>query len=260
MKIGFFDSGIGGLSVLHYALKMLPNEQFLFYADKKHVPYGEKTQEEVLQYTSEAIDFMIKHDVKAIVVACNTATSVAIQSLRQKYDLPIIGIEPAVKKALDMNKKGRVLVCATPITIQGEKLKRLIERIDDQHLVDLLPLPRLVRFAEAGEFDSKQVLDYLQDELNRFDFSYTSSLVLGCTHFNYFKDSFRKLLPSHIKLLDGNEGVVRQLIRKLEENDLFENNSQSIEFYYSGEKVENEQDLKKIEILFERLDKMLEVE
>ena len=124
MKIGFFDSGIGGLSVLHHALKVFPNEQFLFFADKKHVPYGEKTSEQVLEYTSEAVEFMIENDVKAIVIACNTATSVAITTLREKYDLPIIGMEPAVKKALDENDTMRVLVCATPITVRGKKLKQ----------------------------------------------------------------------------------------------------------------------------------------
>lgn len=257
MKIGFFDSGIGGLSVLHYALRMLPNEQFLFYADKKHVPYGEKTREEILNYTSEAIDFMLEQDVKAIVIACNTATSVAIRALREKYELPIIGMEPAVKKALDENHEGRVLVCATPITIQGEKLKQLIKKVDDHDLVDLLPLPKLVRFAESGEFESEKVLEYLKEELSRFDLSKTASLVLGCTHFNYFKDSFRQLLPANVRLLDGNEGVVKQLIRKLEENDLLENRQQTLEFYYSKEKVEEMQELNKIEGLFNRLDQML---
>ena len=259
MKIGFFDSGIGGLSVLHHALKVFPNEQFLFFADKKHVPYGEKTSEQVLEYTSEAVEFMIENDVKAIVIACNTATSVAITTLREKYDLPIIGMEPAVKKALDENDTMRVLVCATPITVRGKKLKQLIERVDNHHLVDLLPLPQLVRFAETGEFDSKAVTSYLSEELSRFDLTKESSLVLGCTHFNYFKDSFRKLLPDSIKFVDGNEGTVNQLYRKLQENGLLENNRQSIEFYYSKEKVTDEAELKRIASLFERLDKMFDL-
>lgn len=259
MKIGFFDSGIGGLSVLHHALKVFPNEQFLFFADKKHVPYGEKTSEQVLEYTSEAVEFMIENDVKAIVIACNTATSVAITTLREKYDLPIIGMEPAVKKALDENDTMRVLVCATPITVRGKKLKQLIERVDNHHLVDLLPLPQLVRFAETGEFDSKAVTSYLSEELSRFDLTKESSLVLGCTHFNYFKDSFRKLLPDSIKFVDGNEGTVNQLYRKLQENGLLENNRQSIEFYYSKEKVTDEAELKRIDSLFERLDKMFDL-
>lgn len=259
MKIGFFDSGIGGLSVLHHALKVFPNEQFLFFADKKHVPYGEKTSEQVLEYTSEAVEFMIENDVKAIVIACNTATSVAITTLREKYDLPIIGMEPAVKKALDENDTMRVLVCATPITVRGKKLKQLIERVDNHHLVDLLPLPQLVRFAETGEFDSKAVTSYLSEELSRFDLTKESSLVLGCTHFNYFKDSFRKLLPDSVKFVDGNEGTVNQLYRKLQENGLLENNRQSIEFYYSKEKVTDEAELKRIASLFERLDKMFDL-
>ena len=101
MKIGIFDSGIGGLSVLYEAMQLLPHEQFIYYADEKHVPYGEKTREEIIGYVDEIIQFMIDHDCKAIVIACNTATSAAVALMRKKYDIPIIGMEPAVKKAVD---------------------------------------------------------------------------------------------------------------------------------------------------------------
>ena len=102
MKIGIFDSGIGGLSVLYEAMQLLPHEQFIYYADEKHVPYGEKTREEIIGYVDEIIQFMIDHDCKAIVIACNTATSAAVALMRKKYDIPIIGMEPAVKKAVDL--------------------------------------------------------------------------------------------------------------------------------------------------------------
>ena len=102
MKIGIFDSGIGGLSVLYEAMQLLPHEQFIYYADEKHVPYGEKTREEIIGYVDEIIQFMIDHDCKAIVIACNTATSAAVALMRKKYDIPILGMEPAVKKAVDL--------------------------------------------------------------------------------------------------------------------------------------------------------------
>ena len=257
--VGIFDSGIGGLTVLKECLAVAPACRYLYYGDNLRAPYGERSPEEILSFVREALKKFKRRRVDAVVIACNTATSVAITTLREKYDLPIIGMEPAVKKALDENDTMRVLVCATPITVRGKKLKQLIERVDNHHLVDLLPLPQLVRFAETGEFDSKAVTSYLSEELSRFDLTKESSLVLGCTHFNYFKDSFRKLLPDSVKFVDGNEGTVNQLYRKLQENGLLENNRQSIEFYYSKEKVTDEAELKRIDSLFERLDKMFDL-
>lgn len=129
MKIGIFDSGMGGLSVLHRALRMIPEADFLYYADEEHVPYGEKTREQVRGYIDEIIAFMIKKQVDAIVIACNTATSVATKEYRSQFPLPIVGMEPAVKKAVEeyADRPGRILVAATPITIQGDKLHHLVE-------------------------------------------------------------------------------------------------------------------------------------
>lgn len=257
MKIGFFDSGMGGLSVLHVALKALPNEQFIYYADEEHVPYGEKTKEEVIEYVDQAVRFMMSQNVKAIVIACNTATSAAIHILRKRYPIPIIGMEPAVKRAIDLYGDRRVLVAATPITVRGEKMKGLIERVDKEHLVDLVPLPRLVRFAESGEFESDDVIEYLEKEFEKYDFSEYSSIVLGCTHFNYFKDSFRKVLPEYINFVDGNEGTVNRLIYELQETGSLEQENQTVEFYYSGKEVIEENEFSRIKSYLERLDNML---
>ena len=135
MKIAFFDSGIGGLSVLHHAMRVLPNEQFVFYADEDNVPYGVKTREEVMGFVQQAFDFLVGCDVKAIVVACNTATSVAVREMRHRYDIPIIGMEPAAKKALDLDGEpfeldtsGLLAVC-----VQHE-----IDHLDGKLFVDYL--------------------------------------------------------------------------------------------------------------------------
>ncbi len=260
MKIGVFDSGIGGLSVLEYALKVLPNEQFIYYADQKHVPYGEKTKEQIMGYVDEVVSFMLKQGVKAIVVACNTATSVAINEIRKKYTIPIIGMEPAVKKAIDLYGDKRVFVTATPVTVKGDKMKCLIEKVDKEHLVDLLPLPKLVRFAEQGIFDTDEVTDYLREVFKEFDVEEYASLVLGCTHFNYFKDSFRKVLPENVHFVDGNEGTIQQLIRKLEEIDGLEMQAPTVEFYSSGEKIVDEERIAQITALLKRLERMREVQ
>ena len=148
MKIGIFDSGIGGVSVLNEAFHRLPDQDYIFYADVDHVPYGIKSSEQIIEYTDSITAFLIEQGVDAILIACNTATAVAADYLRSKYPVPIIGMEPAVKPAVEEAKEGRVLVMATPVTIRENKLHTLLERVDTQHRVDLLPMPGLVRFAE----------------------------------------------------------------------------------------------------------------
>lgn len=260
MKIAVFDSGIGGLSVLHLALKKFPKENFIYYADSDNVPYGMKTKEQILKFVDQAIQNMIKEDVKAIVVACNTATSAAIQEMREKYSLPLIGMEPAVKKAVDFYGNSRILVIATPLTVKGKKLQDLITRVDREHLVDLIALPDLVNFAENEKFIEKEVLNYLLKELGGIDWEKYSSIVLGCTHFNYFKDSLRKILPSHVNLLDGNEGTINKLYSELEKNKLLENfDKREVEFYCSGRKISEKNEVERMERYLNRLEKMLDI-
>ncbi len=256
MNIGIFDSGIGGMTLLHQAMITLPQENFIFYADTDHVPYGTKTKEQVVGFVDEVMQFMIAHDCKAVVIACNTATSVAAEIMRGKYEIPIIGIEPAVKPAVEQSAGKRVMVVATPLTIQEEKLKNLVEKVDDAHLVDLLALPRLVSFAEQGEFDSPQVEAYLREMLAPFSLEEYGELVLGCTHFNYFKDSFRKLLPSHVQMIDGSAGTVNQLKRVLERKGQLEQNEGSVRYFASGRELTGEQELQRIEMLHKRLERM----
>jgi glutamate racemase len=130
MSIGVFDSGIGGLTVLKEAIKLMPHENYFYYADTKHVPYGTKPKDEVAGYIFDAVDFFARQGVEALVVACNTATSIAINDLRVKYSFPIIGMEPAVKPAVEKVDHRRVLVLATPITVKEKKLHDLVERLD----------------------------------------------------------------------------------------------------------------------------------
>ena len=257
MKIAFFDSGIGGLSVLHHAMKILPHEEFIFFADEDNVPYGTKSPEEVLACVEAAFEFLIAQKVSAIVVACNTATSVAVKVMREKYNLPIIGMEPALKVALDLFPNRKVLVTATAITITGEKIHRLIKNLHAENLAELKALPNLVEFAERQEFNSAAVEKYLRGELN-YDFEKFSSLVLGCTHFNYFKDTLRKILPPHVKILDGNEGTVNELIRRanLKPSKDFVSCPSSFVTYYSGRLVTDSKELARIEKFLKRLDEI----
>lgn len=259
MNIGIFDSGIGGMTLLHQAMVSLPKENYIFYADTDHVPYGTKTKEQVTGYVDEVMQFMIAHDCKAVVIACNTATSVAAGSMRSKYNIPIIGIEPAVKPAVEKSAGKRVMVIATPLTIQEEKLKNLVKKVDDSHLVDLLALPRLVSFAEAGEFDSDEVITYLKEMLEPYPMEEYGELVLGCTHFNYFKDSFAKLLPTGVKMIDGSLGTINQLKRILEQRGLLEENEGIVRYFMSGRQVKTKKDLQRMEMLHERLERMRKI-
>ncbi|MEG1912215.1 MAG: glutamate racemase [Cloacibacillus sp.] len=239
MKIGIFDSGIGGLSLLQCAMERLPNEDFIYYADEKHVPYGEKSRREIEGFVAEIIAFLLEKKAEAVVIACNTATSTATKAFRGRFPVPVVGMEPAVKRALDLYGESgkRILAAATEVTVKGEKMHRLIEEVDRERLTDLLPLPRLVRLAEAGLFDSREAEDYLRAELAPYDMGGYSSFVLGCTHFNFFKKTLRGLLPPDVRLVDGNEGTVNELCRKAaraaprEKND---GDARSVEFYISG--------------------------
>ena len=257
LKTAFFDSGIGGLSVLHHAMKILPNEDFIFFADEDNVPYGTKSIEQVLSYVDSAFKFLVAQNVDAIVVACNTATSVAVRPMREKYSLPIIGMEPAVKKALDLYPAQKTLVVATEITIKGEKIHKLIERLNAEKFVNLRALPKLVEFAERQEFNSQTVENYLREEFASYDFENFSSVVLGCTHFNYFKDTMRKFLPDNVKFLDGNEGTLNQLIRLTNlKVDSSAKKIPHVEYFYSGRRVTSENELSRLEKYLKRLDEM----
>lgn len=256
MKIGFFDSGIGGITVLYEALKTLPNEDYLYYADTLNVPYGPKPKNQVKKHIFDAIEFIINEEVKAIVIACNTATSVAIEDLRAKYDIPIIGMEPAVKPAVEINKNSnkRILVTATALTLKEDKLKHLITKLDNEHVVDLLPLPGLVQFSEKFEFNEEIVLPYLREELNKYDLSNYETIVLGCTHFSFYKNIFKKLLPSNTNIIDGNIGTVKNLKKTLEEMNSLKEGSGNITFFNSGSKVEDKSMLNNYHNLFKILD------
>ena len=213
MKIAFFDSGIGGLSVLAEALRRFSGAEFLYFADEDHVPYGTKSRAQIVRLSLDAVGFLVSRGADAVVVACNTATSAAISELRGAFSVPVIGMEPAVKLAADSFGTRPTLLIATPLTIAGEKLARLVGRLECETWS--LPLPRLVEFAQDLEFDSPAVRAYLREELAKFELARLGSLVLGCTHFNYFKDVLREILPPHVRIIDGINGTLNRLASEL---------------------------------------------
>ena len=211
MRIGVFDSGIGGLSVLHEARKVLPDERYLYYADTAHVPYGTRPKEEVRGYVFEAVAFLRGQGCDAVVVACNTATSVTIDDLRAAFPMPLVGMEPAVKPAVQAGDHKRVLVFATEMTLREPKFHTLVSRVDNEGIVDYLSLQELVRFSEAFEFGADAVLPYLRSRLAGLDLASYGHVVLGCTHFIYFRPLIRTLFSEGTVILDGNAGTVQRL-------------------------------------------------
>ncbi len=243
MNIAFFDSGVGGISVLKEAVKLLPNENYLYFADSKNAPYGTKDSDLIRSLMLDATDFLVQQNLKALVIACNTGTSVAIKDLRKKYDFPIIGMEPAIKPALENHPTKKVLVFATERTLLEDKFHSLVNRLDAKDRVDYLPLQELVMLAEKFEFEESIILPYLQEKLKGIDWSLYSSIVLGCTHFIYFYPHFLKVIPKEVQIFDGNQGTIRQLKKKLKQINTKHSKSSSpneIDFYISKEKADKQ--------------------
>jgi glutamate racemase len=217
MTLGFFDSGIGGLTVLAESLRRLPAENYLYMADTLHIPYGTKSKEDVQSYILQSAKVMMRENIDALVVACNTATSIAVEELRSIYSIPIIGIEPAVKPAVEMNRATgrRVLVFATPLTLQQPKYYALVSRVDDQGIVDSLPLPELVDYCEALQFDPNLMGEYFREKLAPYDLNEYGIVVLGCTHYPFYTAILRDILPPHIGIVDGSVGTVKRLTAML---------------------------------------------
>lgn len=216
--VGIFDSGVGGISVLREAVRLLPRERFLYYGDTAYAPYGTKTPQQVLQRVQEVVDLLLVRGIKALVIACNTATGVAAQALRDRLDIPVIGIEPALKPASLLRHGGCVLVMATPVTLSQEKFLSLMARYGEGAVA--LPCPGLMEFVERGETDSPALEDYLQRLFQPFRARQVDSVVLGCTHYAFLREQIARHFPAGTVLVDGNEGTVRQLRRRLEETGL----------------------------------------
>lgn len=219
--IGFFDSGIGGLSVLKEAIKLLPNEDFIYFGDSINAPYGTRPVDNVKELTFKAVDFLIAKGVKAIVIACNTATSAAIDDLRSKYSpMPIIGIEPAVKPAVELGKPGKILIMATPMTLAEAKFNTLLNSYEAE--ADIIPVPcaGLAEIVEEGHLMDDVANTYLNDKLAPYLNEPISSVVLGCTHYPFIKGELQQILQKDTTIIDGSLGTAKQLKRKLASSKL----------------------------------------
>jgi glutamate racemase len=245
LPIAIFDSGIGGLSVLCEALKILPSENYIYFADTEHVPYGNKGKEEVKSYVLKAGEFLNTQKIKMLVVACNTATSSAIAELRRMYNFPVVGMEPAVKPAVSVTKNKRVLVLATELTLKEQKFRELVDKVDNEKIVDMLPLPELVLFAEQFVFDEDVIIPVLRDKLATLNLESYGTVVLGCTHFPFYKSAFKKIFPEGTEIIDGNKGTVSHIKNILERERLINPKTEKgmVSFFQSGKAVTDRETL-----------------
>ena len=218
--IAVFDSGVGGISVLRQLRKLMPGERFLYFGDSANAPYGSRPTEEIRQLALNVAAYLVEKGIKALVVACNTATAAAIETLRQTYpDLIVVGIEPALKPAADKFPGGCVGVLATPATLREEKFKHLVATSSNHCRVISLPAPGLSDLVEQGKGNTQEAIDLLRPILEPVAAD-LDALVLGCTHYPFAVDAIRAVLGDKVMLMDGGEGTARETKRRLTAADL----------------------------------------
>jgi len=232
--IAVFDSGVGGISVLRHLVRHMPGERFLYYGDSANAPYGSRTTEEVRQLTLAAVRKLTsEYGVKALVIACNTATAAAVKQIRERYpDLIVIGIEPALKVAADHFPGGRIGVMATEVTLREEKFDLLLHRFDENCTIAKIPAPGLVQLIEAGNSDTPQT-DALLEKLLGPYVGKLDALVLGCTHYPFVSRRISKVLGPETILLHGGKGTARETKRRLEKAGLLHDGPGCVEIISS---------------------------
>lgn len=237
LPIAVFDSGLGGISVLKELMALMPQEQYIYFGDSANAPYGTRTTEEVRVLTLSAAAMLYERGIKALVVACNTATAAAIEQLREEYtDIVVIGIEPALKVATDRFPRGHVGIMATQVTLREEKLEHLVCRFPDA-TVERIPAPGLVELVEQGKAESPETEALLRKILAPY-IGRLDAIVLGCTHYPFVKDAVRKVLGDEVIIVDGGEGTARHTKRCLEERGWLREGEGSLKMENSSGKQE----------------------
>ena len=229
--IGLFDSGVGGTSIWKEVHALLPNESTIYLADSKNAPYGQKTQEEIIELSKKNTAFLLENNCKLIIVACNTATTNAIKVLRATYDIPFIGIEPAIKPAALHSKTQKIGILATQGTLNSELFHQTVALYSDVKVVEQIGFD-LVTLIENGEMHSKRMTQLLNDYLLPMVAQDIDYLVLGCTHYPYLIPQIKKIIPKNIKIIDSGEAVAKQTKHILEINQLFNTTKDAKQTFY----------------------------
>jgi glutamate racemase len=232
--IGIFDSGIGGTSIWSAIHDLLPNEKTIYLADSKNAPYGQKSKDEIVALSKKNVDFLLKMNCKLIVVACNTATTNAIRELRAEYDIPFIGIEPAIKPAATNSKTQVIGILATKGTLNSELFNKTAEMFQNTTIIEQVGYG-LVQLIEDGNLNSPEMTQLLESYLQPMIDANIDYLVLGCSHYPYLIPQIKKILPDHIQIIDSGEAVARQTQNILRDTVGFSNvENNDPEFYVNS--------------------------
>ena len=245
LPIGVFDSGVGGISVLKELVKIMPNENFMYFGDSYNAPYGTKSLDEIKSLTVKNANFLVEKGVKAIVIACNTATSAGAKKVREMLDIPVIGIEPALKPAALMSENPKIAVMATPLTLKLEKFANLMEKFDENAVIYTIECPEIVGFVEKGILDGVEIENCIRKYFEPLKDIKLDGVVLGCTHYPFVKEVIQKVVGDNVKLFDGGEGTAKELLRQLKEKNLLSDRKEkgNVEFLNSSGNTEIEEKL-----------------
>lgn len=231
--IGIFDSGIGGTSIWREIHQLLPNEKTIYLADSKNAPYGQKSKQEIIALSMKNTDFLLTMNCKLIVVACNTATTNAIQELREKYDIPFIGIEPAIKPAANNSRTQTIGILATKGTLNSELFNKTTEMFQDTKIIEQVGYG-LVQLIENGQINSPEMTQLLQSYLKPMIEANIDYLVLGCSHYPYLIPQIKKILPPHIHIIDSGEAVAKQTQNILRDKVGFSSETKKTPIFYTN--------------------------
>jgi glutamate racemase len=236
--IGIFDSGVGGISILSEIRKQLPNENLLYFADSGYCPYGTKPLEKIRERTLKITHFLVSKNAKAVVVACNAACTAGLEQIRDHHpQLPVIGVEPAVKPACELTRNGKIGVLSTNMTIEGTRFSHLVASYGNGVEIFTQPAPGLADLVEAGKIDAQETKELLNRYLQPLLARGIDTLILGCTHYPFLRPIIREICGDGVILLDTGAAVAKQTEKVLIQKRLIEskNNLGSISFFTSGE-------------------------
>lgn len=231
--IGLFDSGVGGTSIWKEIHQLLPNENTIYLADSKHAPYGVKSKEEIIELSFKNTELLLEKNCKLIVVACNTATTNAIKELRTKYDVPFIGIEPAIKPAANHSKTNIIGILATKGTLNSDLFHEKVQSYTNVKIIEQIG-DGLVQLIENGNIETPEMKTLLERYLNPMIEQNIDYLVLGCSHYPYLIPEIQKILPQKIKIIDSGEAVAKQTKSILEQKNLMKESKENYQFFYTN--------------------------
>ncbi len=233
--IGIFDSGVGGLSILSEVKKLLPNETFVFLADQAFVPYGQKSKDELIDRVTRILKFFQKKDVKAVIMACNTATVYTVDEIRKIFTMPIVGTVPNIKTITKLSKTKKAAVLCTPATAKSEYLKKLAEEFAPDIEIFRVGGSNLEELVEKGNLDAPEIEKVLQKELQPLIKKGIDVISLGCTHYPFLRKNIERIVGKNIAVIDSGEAIAKRAQDILSQNNILSEKNLGGTYFTTGD-------------------------